>query len=278
MTLERNPQAEQMAHESMLRTLAAQADAIWPAEQPLLARYALHDRDALHGPLKIADIGCGSGEITSRLARAYPEAEVLGVDILESSVEYARRRHAGLGPRISFQQGDAFQLALASSAYDLVVCRHLTQAVPEAPRVLAELVRVCRSGGWVHVLSEDYGMLHMPVGTLDPDRLWLDGALPFTRATGTDARVGRHTWSYLRALGLTELRVDYVVVDTLRVPRATFAAIIEAWRDGYAQLLGQRSRLTAWEAPALFDQIIASILDPDSYAVWQVPIVSGKKP
>jgi ubiquinone/menaquinone biosynthesis C-methylase UbiE len=255
MTLERNPQAEQMAHESMLRTLAAQADAIWPAEQALFHRYGLA------GPLQVVDVGCGSGEITSRLASLYPEAQVLGIDILESSVEHARRRHAGLAPRVSFQQGDAFQLDRPSSSADLVVCRHVTQAVPEAPRVLAELVRVCRSGGWVHVLSEDYGMLHMPVGRLDPDRLW----------------VGRHTWSYMRQLGLAELRVDYVVVDTLRVPRATFAAILEAWRDGYAQVLGQRSCLTAWEAPALFDQIITSILDPDSYAVWHVPIVSGRK-
>jgi ubiquinone/menaquinone biosynthesis C-methylase UbiE len=272
MTLERNPQAEQMAHESMLRTLAAQAEAIWPAEQALFQRYGLE------GPIHIVDVGCGSGEITSRLASLYPEARVLGVDILKSSVGDARRRHAGLAPRVAFQQGDAFALELPASGADLVVCRHLTQAVPEAARVLAELVRVCRSGGWVHVLSEDYGMLHMPVGSLDPDRLWLDGALPFTRATGTDARVGRHTWSYMRQLGLAELRVDYVVVDTLRVPRATFAAIMEAWRDGYAQVLGQRSRLTAWEAPALFDQVIASILDPDGYAVWQVPIVSGRKP
>lgn len=271
MTLERNPQAEQMAHESMLRTLAAQADAIWPAEQALFHRYGLA------GPLQVVDVGCGSGEITSRLASLYPEAQVLGIDILESSVEHARRRHASLAPRVGFQQGDAFQLDRPSSSADLVVCRHVTQAVPEAPRVLAELVRVCRSGGWVHVLSEDYGMLHMPVGTLDPDRLWVDGALPFTRATGTDARVGRHTWSYMRQLGLGELRVDYVVVDTLRVPRATFAAILEAWRDGYAQVLGQRSCLTAWEAPALFDQIITSILDPDSYAVWHVPIISGRK-
>ena len=271
MTLERNPQAEQMAHESMLRTLAAQADAIWPAEQALFGRYGLG------GPLEIADVGCGSGEITSRLASLYPAARVIGVDILESSVEYARRRHAQLAPRVRFQQGDAFHLELPSSGFDLVVCRHVTQAVPEARRVLAELVRLGKSGGWVHVLSEDYGMLHMPVGALDPDRLWTDGVLPFTKATGTDARVGRHTWSYLRQLGLTELRVDYVVVDTVRVPRATFAAIIEAWRDGYARVLGERSRLTAWEAPALFDQIIASILDPESYAVWQVPIVSGKK-
>ncbi len=272
MTSERNPQAAQMAHESMLRTLSAQADAIWPSEQAFFTRYRLE------GAFRIADIGCGSGEISARLARLYPEAQVLGVDILEGSIAHARQHHAALAPRLRFERGDAFQLELPSDSYDLVVCRHLTQSVPEAPRVLAELVRICKGGGWLHVLSEDYGMLHMPVRALDPDRLWDDGVLPYTRATGTDSRVGRHTWSYLRQLGLTDLRVDYVTVDTLSVPRATFAAILAAWRDGYATVLGERSRLTSWEAPALFDQVIASIRDPDSYAVWHVPVVSGRKP
>ncbi len=36
---ERNPQAEQMADESMLRNLAAQAEAIWPQERHLFERY-----------------------------------------------------------------------------------------------------------------------------------------------------------------------------------------------------------------------------------------------
>lgn len=261
-----------MAHESMLRTLAAQADAIWPSEQTLLSRYGLC------GPVQIADVGCGSGEITARLASLYPEAQLLGIDILASSVAHARARHASLAPRVQFQVGDAFQLQLPSHSRDLVVCRHLTQSVPEPARVLAELCRVCKSGGWVHVLSEDYGMLHMPVGALDPDRLWQDGVFAYARATGTDARVGRHTFTYLRELGLTELRVDYAVVDTLRVPRSTFAAIFEAWRDGYTAVLGEKSRLGPDQVRELFDQIIESILDPNAYAVWQVPIVSGRKP
>jgi ubiquinone/menaquinone biosynthesis C-methylase UbiE len=272
MTSSNNPQAAQMAHESMLRTLAAQADAIWPSEHALLSRYGLR------GPIQIVDIGCGSGEISSRLAALYPEAQVLGIDILESSVAYARQRHAALAPRVQFEAGDAFHLALPSGSRDLVVCRHMTQAVPEPVRVLSELVRVCKSGGWVHVLSEDYGMLHMPVGALDPDRLWQDGVFAYARATGTDARVGRHTFTYLRELGLTELRVDYVVVDTLRVPRDTFAAIFEAWRDGYTSVLGEKSRLSAEQARELFDQIIESVRDPNAYAVWHVPIVSGRKP
>lgn len=260
-----------MAAESMRRTLAAQAEAIWPAEQALFARYGLS------GPLEIADIGCGSGEITARLARLYPEAGVLGVDILGSTIAHARERYDHLSPRVRFEQGDAFELRLPANSCDLVVCRHLTQAVPEPRKVLAELHRICKHGGWLHVLSEDYGMLHMPFTELNPDRLWHDGILPFARATGTDARVGRHTWSYLKELGLEELHVDYVVVDTLRVPRATFAAILQAWADGYADVLGEKSKLTAHEARALFQQIVASIRDTDSYAVWHVPILSGRK-
>lgn len=32
---------------------------------------------------------------------------------------------------------------------------------------------------------------------------------------------------------MDDIRADYIVVDTLRVPRDTFAKIWEAWRDGY---------------------------------------------
>jgi len=268
---ERNPQAEQMGDESMLRNLAAQAEAIWPQEQHLFDRYQLPK--AAH----IADIGCGSGEITSRLAARYPEAELVGVDILEGSVAYARRRYASLAPRVRFEQGDAFELKLNDGEFDLVVCRHMTQAVPEPQRVLAELQRICRPGGWVHVLSEDYGMIQGAAGKVDPDRLWHDGVIAFARATGSDARVGRRTWSMMKQLGFEELHVDYIVVDTIRVPRATFAAIIAAWRDGYTQALARNTALGAAEVRELFDFVVDAIGDPNQYVVWHIPIVSGRK-
>jgi SAM-dependent methyltransferase len=268
---ERNPQAEQMGDESMRRNLAAQAEAIWPQEQALFERYQL--------PAKahIADIGCGSGEITSRLAARYPDAELVGVDILEDSVAYARRRYASLAPRVRFERGDAFELAFAAAQFDLVVCRHMTQAVPEPQKVLSELRRICGPGGWVHVLSEDYGMIHSAAGKLDPDRLWHEGVIPFTHATGTDARVGRRTWALMNTLGFEDLHVDYIVVDTIRVPRAIFAAIIAAWRDGYTEALARQTKLGVEEVRALFDQVVDSIADPQQYVVWHIPIVSGRK-
>src|SRR5581483_8219660 len=268
---ERNPQAEQMADESMIRNLAAQANAIWPQEALLFDRYQLRP-DA-----RIADIGCGTGEITSRLAAKFPRAQLVGVDILESSVAFARDRHAGLGSRVQFVQGDAFELQLPANHFDLVVCRHMTQCVPEPEKVLAELKRICRPGGWVHVLSEDYGMFHVTPGEVDPDEFWHVGVSTFARNTGLDQRVGRRTWSLLRKLGFENLAVDYVTVDTQRVPRPTFAAILEAWRDGYTDAIVQHTTLTRDEVRGYFEYMIRSIRDPASYVVWQVPVLGGKK-
>lgn len=256
----------------MRRNLAAQASAIWPQERQLFERYALAPN------ARIADIGCGTGEITARLAAQYRHAELVGVDILGSSIAHARTQHQALAPRVRFEQGDAFSLSFEDRYFDLVVCRHMTQAVPEPEKVLAELARICKPGGWLHVLSEDYGMLHMPAGRVDPDRLWSEAVIPYMSRTGTDARVGRRTWSMLHALGIEQLRVDYVVIDTLRVPRETFAAIIGAWRDGYAQVVAEHGTLDLAQVRAMFDQAIDSILDPNQYAVWHIPVIGGRKP
>jgi len=73
-----------MADESMVRTLDAQARAIWPQESELIRRYGLSD------DIRILDVGCGTGEASSRLAEMFPRAEVLGVDVLDQSLERAR--------------------------------------------------------------------------------------------------------------------------------------------------------------------------------------------
>lgn len=266
-----NPQGEQMADESMVRTLAAQIEAIWPQERTLLDAYHL-PRDA-----RVLDVGAGTGEFSARIAALLPHSSVLGVELLSKSVELARQRHAALAPRLRFEAGDAFQLAQLDDSFDLVVNRHVLQSIPHAERVIAELVRVTRPGGRVHLLAEDYGMLHMMSGPLDPDVLWRQGPIDFSMRTGTDSRIGRRAWTLLRAAGLRDVSVNYVIVDTLRVPRRTFADIITAWRDGYVDALATPE----WPAPIVrqhFDETIESILNPAAYAVWFVPIVSGVKP
>lgn len=267
-----NPQAEQMADDSMVRTLAAQAEAIWPQEAPLLGRY--------HLPLdaRVLDAGCGSGEFTSRVAALWPKATLLGVDVLEASLERARTRCAAFGPRVRFETRSIFGLELPDAQFDLVACRHVLQAVPEAPRALAELKRVTKPGGWLHLIAEDYGMMHFPRGAMDPDVFWLEGPTRFGEATGTNLHIGRDVVPLLQQLGLEEVRLDYVTVDTLRVPRDVFARIWEAWRDGYVDALAQHTHFTADEVRRHFDDMIHTLRDTGRYAVWQVPVASARVP
>jgi ubiquinone/menaquinone biosynthesis C-methylase UbiE len=272
-----NPQAEQMGDESMARNLAHQAEAIWPQEA------ALFDRYALSGALRIADVGCGTGEITRRLAARYPDAQVLGLDLIEANLARARHLDARDAPpdvaqRISYKLGDAFHLPLEAGSVDLLVCRHMSQAVPDFPSVLREFVRVLAPGARLHLLSEDYGMLHFPAAAADPDAFWQQVVLPFLSSIGCDGRVGRHSPTLLAAAGFTGITMDYVTVDTLRVPRPTFAGILRAWRDGYAGVLAEFSGMAQAAVEARFDAILAAIETPPAYAVWHVPVISGLAP
>jgi len=267
-----NPQAKQMADESMVRNLAAQARAIWPQEMPLLRRYALP------ADPRILDAGCGTGEAASRLAELFPQARVLGVDIIDHHLELARSRYARLAPRLAFEHQSVFELAAADGSFDLTVCRHVIQSIPHPDRVIAELSRVTRPGGYLHLIAEDYGMLHFQRGALDPRDFWHVAPTSFEAATGTDLFIGRNAFGIMAAMNLEEITVDYVVVDTLRVPRETIAEILEAWCDGYAGPIGELTPISRESAVAYFEQMIANVRDPLGYAAWMVPVVSARVP
>ena len=267
-----NPQAKQMADESMVRNLDAQARAIWPQEVEFIRRYALPSE------ARILDAGCGTGEIASRLADLFPRSRVLGVDIIDHHLSMARSRYADLAPRLTFEHQSVFELNAADRSFDLTVCRHVLHSVPYPDRVIAELARVTRRGGYLHLLPEDYGMLHFQRGALDPRDFWHAAAPSFGSGTGTDLFIGRNAFGILAAMNLEEIKVDFVVVDTLRVPRETFATIIEAWRDGYVDSIAQLTPFTRESAIAYFNQMIDNIRDPRGYAVWMVPIVSARVP
>jgi SAM-dependent methyltransferase len=265
-----NPQATQMADESMVRNLDAQARAIWPQEVELIRRYGLG------GGLKILDAGCGTGEGASRLAELFEDATVLGVDIVDPHLDLARRRYARFGSRLRFEHQTIFGLDAADGAFDLTVCRHVLHSIPHPDRVMAELARVTRPGGRLHLIPEDYGMLHFQRGRLDPRRFWHEAPEAFGEKTATNLFIGRDTFEILHRLGLADIAVDYVIVDTIRVPRETFAAIMEAWRDGYTESIAEYSSFTREEVVAYFDQMIDDIRNPRRYALWMVPVVSGR--
>lgn len=100
-------------------------------------------------PSVILDAGCGTGYVTRALARRYPRAQRLALDIAESMVRHARD---GFGWRRLLQRqslhvcGDAETLALAGASVDMIVSNLALQWC-DAQTVFAEFRRVLRPGG-----------------------------------------------------------------------------------------------------------------------------------
>jgi 23S rRNA (guanine1835-N2)-methyltransferase len=76
------------------------------------------------GPARCADLGCGNGVLALALARANPEAEIMGLDESYQAVASARRNAVAAGltpPRVTFEVADGLTTTAADSL-DLVVC------------------------------------------------------------------------------------------------------------------------------------------------------------
>lgn len=261
---DRNPQAEQMSDESMIRTLASQVKCIWPQEKILFSRYGT--------PHHILDVGCGTGEFIVCLAKHYPQAEITGIEINAAHVARAQNKCKQFGDRVKIQQGDAFALPVKPRSVDLIVCRHLLQSIPDPEKVITQCHEALRPQGWLHLLIEDYTMIHFQ-GPPKFDRFWLDGPIRFGQDTNCDLRIGRRGISLLNEF--SERKMDFIAVDTERVSRTEFANLFIAWRDGYSSVLAPYLSLPVERVVEIWDEMIAAI--QSDYALWQVPIASGRK-
>jgi SAM-dependent methyltransferase len=94
-------------------------------------------------PARVLDLGTGTGLAAFVLARRFPEAEVVGVDVAERMIDTARRNTSPeLAGRVRFEQADAARLPFDDGTFELV---SLANMIP----FFDELGRVTAPGGWL---------------------------------------------------------------------------------------------------------------------------------
>ena len=104
------------------------------------------------------DVACGPGLVAARLARRV--GSVHGVDLTPAMLEKAEEgaRAAGV-ENVSFSIGDAARLDLQDSSFDGAITRFSLHHIPAPGRVLSEMARVVRAGGWIvlgdHTADDD---------------------------------------------------------------------------------------------------------------------------
>jgi 2-polyprenyl-3-methyl-5-hydroxy-6-metoxy-1,4-benzoquinol methylase len=103
--------------------------------------------------MKILDAGCGEGYMCRKLSDL--GAQVAGIDASEKLIHAARHHSDQQHASASFEVASADSLPFADASFDLVLCNHLLNDLPDPSDTIRELARVLRPGGRTVIL-----MLH----------------------------------------------------------------------------------------------------------------------
>ena len=112
---------------------------------------------------KLLEVGCGLGIDLVRFARA--GAAVTGIDLAPVSIGLARQYFEQNSLAADLRVMDGQALEFADDSYDVVYAHGVLQYTADAPKMIAEIVRVLRPGGeaivmvynkysWLYALSK----------------------------------------------------------------------------------------------------------------------------
>src|ERR687890_1640009 len=199
----------------------------WPTTEPLL-RVA-----GLRAGMSCLDVGCGSGDVTLKMAALVgAEGHVVGIDRDQSILQFACQEAERQGLPVTFRRLDTEELA-EDSAYDLIFARYLLSHLPRPQRAVELMVRAVRPGGRL-VLEDVFisGHICYPANAAFDRYLELYQAAASSKEGG-DAAIGVRLLGMALEAGLVEVRVG-LVVPTFRdgegkqVARVTMEHIREA--------------------------------------------------
>lgn len=95
--------------------------------------------------LRVVDLGCGTGELTRKLADALPDSDVVGIDTSDQMLEKAAK-HAH--PGLRFEQGDQSDL---SGEWDLIFSNAALQWSEDHAHLFPKLFARLNPGGQLAV-------------------------------------------------------------------------------------------------------------------------------
>ena len=238
----------------------------------------LLDRVGLRPGQSAIDLGCGPRGILDLLAgRVSPEGRVVGLDADPAHTAMAAEFATGRGlSGVEIITADARRTGLPSGSFDLVHARTLLVNVPEPARVVAEMARLTRPGGWVVSMEPDseYAMCYPP----HPAFTRLCEIFPLVLGrNGADHTIGRRVPELLRQAGLEDVGVEarvqmYPPGNTRRTNR------LELVRSMRPQIL-EMGLIGEAELDELDAAARAHLDDPHTVAVFGLLFLAwGRKP
>jgi ubiquinone/menaquinone biosynthesis C-methylase UbiE len=98
-------------------------------------------------PIRVLDVGCGTGVFAARIREALPKARVCGIDLVAGMLTKGAERWRRVADRVAPVQGDSERLPFAAGSFDVVTCANSFHHYPHQERAVAEMLRVLKPGG-----------------------------------------------------------------------------------------------------------------------------------
>jgi ubiquinone/menaquinone biosynthesis C-methylase UbiE len=126
---------------------------VLPPGENLVRQFLIDSLQSI--PQRILDLGCGTGSTTLMLKQAFPQAEVIGLDLSPYMLVRASHKAKQAGLDIQWIQGNAEQTEFKDSSFDLVTASLLFHETPTkvSQTILHECFRLLPSGGEVAILD-----------------------------------------------------------------------------------------------------------------------------
>lgn len=119
----------------------------------------LADRSDFTGIHRILDVACGPGGWAQEVGFAYPEIEVVGIDISRAMIEYAQAQAEVQGlDNVSFEVMDIQKpLGFPAKSFDLVNARFINFLPAAAwPKLMREFERITRPRGVIRLTESEW--------------------------------------------------------------------------------------------------------------------------
>lgn len=94
-------------------------------------------------PLKLLDIGCASGFLTSQIAAFFTSSKVFGVDSYKEAIKFGRKSY----PNIKFKFADAHKLPFKKESFDLITCIETLEHLENPKGAISEIHRCLKNHG-----------------------------------------------------------------------------------------------------------------------------------
>lgn len=119
-----------------------------------LSRLAINPAD------RVLDVGCGTGELLSRLAAKYPEAALAGMDPVPEMLAIAKGK---LSEKVDLRVGWANELPWPDASFDIVVSCNMFHYITHPVDAIREMERVLVPGGRMLITDwcDDYLMCRL---------------------------------------------------------------------------------------------------------------------